>query len=305
MKDKIGIAIITYRAKQLLPASLPPLLDSSIPAKILVVNSSSNDGTVELAREMGAETLVVPRSSFNHGTTREVARKALGTEIVVMTTPDAIAKDRHVIEKLVQPLLSKEAAAAYARQIPHDGSDLFESFPRDFNYPLESHVRSIQDVETYGSYLFFFSDSFAAYRNDALDSIGGFSSVLTGEDTVAIAKLLHAGYKIAYRAEAEVKHSHKYTLLQEFKRYFDTGLAREGYKHLLQVAGTDDKRGKEFALSLLRKTASEQPHLIPYATLHILSKWLGYKIGQKSLNAPHSFKKWVSSQDFYWLNQQI
>ncbi|MFV0340853.1 MAG: glycosyltransferase [Parachlamydiaceae bacterium] len=305
MQDKIGVAVITYRAKDLLPTSLPPLLKSSIPTKVLVVNSSSNDGTVELAKAMGADTLVVPRNSFNHGTTREVARKALGTEIVVMTTPDAIAVDNHVIEKLVQPLLTKEASASYARQLPHNNADLFESFPREFNYPPKSHIRSLQEVRDFGSYLFFFSDSFAAYRNDALDSIGGFSSVLTGEDTVAIAKLLHAGHKIAYRAEAEVKHSHRYTLLQEFKRYFDTGLAREGYKNLLEVAGTDDKRGKEFALSLLRKTASERPHLIPYATLHILSKWLGYKIGQKSLNAPHSFKKWMSSQDFYWLNHQI
>lgn len=300
MKDKVGVAVITYCAKKLLPTSLPPLLNASVPTKVLVVNSSSNDGTVELAKEMGAETLVVPRKSFNHGTTRELARKALGTEIVVMMTPDAIAIDNHVIEKLITPLVTKEASASYARQIPHDNADLFESFPREFNYPAKSHIRSLQDIDLYGSYLFFFSDSFAAYRNEALDAIGGFTHVLTGEDTVAIAKLLHAGHKIAYQADAEVKHSHRYTLLQEFKRYFDTGLAREGYKNLLQIAGSDDRRGKEFAIALLKKTAQENPALLPYAVVQTLSKWLGYKIGQRSLNAPLSLKKKLSAQDFYW-----
>lgn len=302
MENKVGVAVITYNAKKLLPNSLPPLLNASIPTKVLVVNSSSTDGTVELAKEMGSETLVVPRKSFNHGTTRELARKALGTEIVVMMTPDAIAIDNQVIEKLVDPLISKKASAAYARQLPHDNSGLFESFPREFNYPAESHIRSLKDLEKHGSYLFFFSDSFSAYRNDALDEIGGFTHVLTGEDTVAIAKLLHAGHKIAYQAEALVKHSHSYTLLQEFKRYFDTGLAREGYKNLLEIAGTDDKRGREFAKALLKKTASEHPALLPYAIIQTLSKWLGYKIGQRSLNAPLSLKKALSGQDFYWNN---
>ena len=76
---------------------------------MLVVNSSSRDGTVELAQEMGAETLVVARRDFNHGTTRELARKVLGTDIAVMITPDAIASGPEMLSALVRPLIMDSA----------------------------------------------------------------------------------------------------------------------------------------------------------------------------------------------------
>jgi rhamnosyltransferase len=296
----IGIALITHNAKHHLSKCLPPLLNSSLKPKVLVVNSSSTDGTVEEALRMGADTLVIPRAEFNHGLTRELARKTLGTDIVVMMTPDAYAVDNHVIEKLVAPLLKKKASVAYARQIPHDGAGLFESFPREFNYPTESHIRSIFDVTHYGIYTVFCSDTCAAYLNEALNEINGFQEVLTGEDTVAVAKLLHRGHRIAYVAEAIVKHSHHYSLLQEFRRHFDTGLARKTYENLLLFAGSDSTRGKEYVRALFAKIKNEKPWLMPYACLHVIAKWLGYRIGAASVNAPHWFKKALSSQDFYW-----
>ncbi|BCH79609.1 hypothetical protein SEL3844_17250 [Salmonella enterica subsp. enterica serovar 4,[5],12:i:-] len=38
------------------------------------------------------------------------------------------------------------------------------------------------------------------------------------------AKMIQAGYKVAYCAEAVVRHSHNYTPREEFQRYFDTGV---------------------------------------------------------------------------------
>ena len=76
-RPTVGVAVITYKAVALLPECLPALLESPLKPRVLVVNSSSGDGTVELARKMGAETLVIPRYEFNHGTTRELARDQL------------------------------------------------------------------------------------------------------------------------------------------------------------------------------------------------------------------------------------
>lgn len=301
MKDPtIGVAVITYRAKHHLPFCLPPFLTSPLKPRVVVVNSSSNDGTVELAQEMGAEILIVPRAEFNHGTTREKARQYLNTDIVVMVTPDAYAADKHVLEKLVAPIILKKSSASYARQIPHDDADIFESFAREFNYPSTSHLRSLKDINTYGVYTYFCSDSCAAYSNKALDEVGGFPAVLTGEDTVVVAKMLQKGRSIAYVAEACVKHSHRYTLWQEFQRHFDTGLARKEYGHLLQLGGCDEKRGKDYVVSLVGRLMREQPLLIPYAGLQSLIKWIGYRLGRSSGKAPLWFKKALSSQDFYW-----
>jgi rhamnosyltransferase len=296
----IGVAVITYRAKHHLPFCLPPFLTSPLKPRVVVVNSSSYDGTVELAEEMGVETLIIPRAEFNHGTTREKARQYLNTDIVVMVTPDAYATDKHVLERLVEPIILKKSSASYARQIPHDGADIFEAFAREFNYPSTSHVRSLNDINTYGVYTYFCSDSCAAYSSEALDEVGGFPDVLTGEDTVVVAKMLQKGRAIAYVAEACVNHSHRYTLWQEFQRHFDTGLARKEYSHLLQLGGCDEKRGKDYVISLMRRLMREQPLLLPYAALQSIIKWIGYRLGRSSGKAPLWFKKALSGQDFYW-----
>lgn len=296
---KVGVAIITHNARHHLPYCLPPLLQSELKPHIVLVNSSSTDGTVELAKQFGVETVVIPRKEFNHGTTRELARKILNTDIVVMTTPDAYATTG-ALDKLVEPIIQNKASLAYSRQIPHQGANIWESFPRKFNYPDKSQLRSIADVAEYGVYTFFFSDSFGAYSNAALEEIGGFCPVLTGEDTVLCAKLLLKGHKVAYVAESLVHHSHHYSLLQEFKRHFDTGLARESYKEWLISGGKDSKRGKAYVKELLNYLAKESPHLIPYALLQSVVKFTGYYLGKKLINAPKSVKKQFSAQDFYW-----
>jgi rhamnosyltransferase len=273
---------------------------SPLKPHILVVNSSSNDGTVELAGELGAETLVIPRASFNHGSTRELARKHLGTDVVVMMTPDAYMVDEKALEKLVAPILEGKASASYARQIAHHGADFFESFPREFNYPAEGHVRSIEDLGRYGVYTYFCSNSCAAYSNKALDEVGGFERLLLGEDTVAVAKLLKKGHKIAYAADALVHHSHRYSLAEEFRRSFDTGLARSGYAGFIDSPGGDSGRGMEYVKAMNKDLLKKAPHKIPYGLCHVLSKWVGYKIGTLSVNAPLWFKRTLSSQDFFW-----
>jgi rhamnosyltransferase len=306
MKKKIsvGTAFITHEAKQHLPYCLPPLLSSPIQPRVLVVNSSSGDGTVQLAQEMGAETLIIPRSAFNHGTAREQARKYLNTDIVVLMTPDAYAVSNDFLEPLLEPLFRGEASISYARQIPHKGASFFETFPRQFNYPNESHIRGHEDLKKYGVYTFFCSNACAAYINSALDEIGGFPEILFGEDTICVARLLRKGHKIAYRAESIVQHSHDYSLLQEFRRHFDIGLVRKQYQQLLVAPGNDSQRGWKYLSQMMQTVAKYKPSLLPYACLNIASKWCGYRLGQWSLNAPNWFKKLLSSQDFYWHNKR-
>lgn len=47
---------------------------------------------------------------------------------------------------------------------------------------------------------------------------------ILSKDTNVAAKMILVEYSIAYVAEAMVYHSHDYTILEEFKRYFDIGV---------------------------------------------------------------------------------
>ena len=296
----IGCVIPTYQAEHHLIKCLSPLIQSPLKPSVLVIDSSSKDATVEIAQSLGAKTFVIPPSEFNHGTTREKARLLLGTDIVCMLTQDAYLADKDALSHLVAPLIDNQAKVSYARQIPHHNASFFEAFPRLYNYPKTSQLRGIEDASKYGVYTFFCSDSCAAYCNSALNEIGGFEETLLGEDTVAAAKLLRKGYKIAYCAEALVYHSHKYSLWEEFKRSFDTGLARKNYASLIACKSSDAKRGYGYVQSMMAKLIKTDPGLMPYAFAHAAAKWGGYQLGKKSTKAPTWFKKTFSSQKFYW-----
>jgi rhamnosyltransferase len=298
----IGVAVITYRAVSLLPKCLPPLLASPLRPKVLVVNSSSNDGTVELAEQLGAGVLVVPRNQFNHGATREIARRALGTDIVVMMTPDATPVSQDLLDNLVRPIVHGKASIAYARQVPRKGADFFEAFPRQFNYPDRSELRSIADVKRLGPQTFFCSNVCAAWSNAALDSIGGFSPTLSLEDAVATVKLLNAGHTIAYCADAVAEHSHNYSLSQEFRRHFDTGYVRAEHRKSLLAQTGDERNGAGYASAMLYRLIREHPHAIPYALANIACKYAGYRLGFHGHRLPLWLKRRVSAQDFYWQN---
>jgi rhamnosyltransferase len=299
-RPSIGVIIPTFQAAKHLAYCLPLIAQSPLKPRILVIDSSSTDQTVAIAKEWGAETIVIAQSQFNHGLTREKGRLHLKTDIVVMLTQDAYPLSTNLLEELVRPIIEGQASVAYARQLPHVNAGFFEAFPRSFNYPVSSHVRGIEDIATHGSYTFFCSNSCAAYLNSALQEIGGFSAVLFGEDTVAVAKLLHRHHKVAYVATAQVRHSHHYSLKQEFCRHFDIGLARHTYQHLIAIAGKDSQRGKAYVQTLISELIQKKPTLIPYALLQTTLKFLGYQLGKMSSKAPIWFKRICSSQKFYW-----
>lgn len=300
MSLSLGVIFITHNSRHHLDHCLPPVLKSHLKPRILVVNSSSNDGTVDRAQEMGAETLVIPRHEFNHGATRELARKYLKTDIIVFMTPDAYPKDDDFLDELIKPIITGEAEISYARQIPHKDADFFETFPRQFNYPEKSHIRSKEDLAFHGAYTFFCSNTCAAYNNKVLNEIGGFDPSLFGEDTIAAAKLIAKGYRVAYVAESVVHHSHRYNLKQEFQRHFDIGLSRKKSADLFAIAGRVEKRGSVYLGTMLKQLIIKNPFLIPYALIHCGVKFLGYQLGRRSLKAPLWFKERMSSQDFFW-----
>ncbi len=300
-KLSIGVAIITYKDKRHLENCLPPLINSPLKPKVMVFNSTSVDGTVELAKKLGAETLVIPRTEMNHGYARDISRKTLGTDIVVMMTPDAYAKP-DMLEKLIKPIVEGKAAIAYARQVAHDGANIISRFGREFNFPSESNIRSIKDAPKYGRYTGFCSDACTAWSNKALDEIGGFRWTLSGEDAIAAAMILRKGYKIAYVADAIVNHSHNYTPTKEFVRHFDTGMYRKQWDKILDLGGGgDQKRGISYARALFAHVLKNEPLMIFTAIAQLTMGWLGYQFGRLCYHrAPDWLYKAVSPADFFW-----
>jgi rhamnosyltransferase len=222
-------------------------------------------------------------------------------EILVYMTQDAHLLTPDSVAELIRPFQDPSIGAAYGRQLPRPDAGALERHARAFNYPDQSAVRSLDDAPRLGIRATFLSNSFSAYRRSALLAVGGFpADTIMAEDTLVAAKLLLAGWKTAYVAEATVLHSHPYTIVEEFKRYFDTGVYHIREPWLLQRFGTASGEGKRFVLSELRSLCPSNIHLMPVAALRTLSKYLGYQLGRREASIPLSLKRRLSLHKRFW-----
>jgi rhamnosyltransferase len=245
MKNKeVTVIIPTLNAIETIVCLLDSLLrQTQMPDEIIVVDSESSDETALLASTYPRTRVIeISRADFDHGGTRDMAFRASNGDIVVFFTQDIVIRDDTLIETLVQATLLDGVACAFGRQIARSDAALYEKYTRTFNYPEQSNLRSAKDISRLGIKAFFLSDVCAAYRRDAYLAVGGFDHPIpTNEDMLIAAKFLHAGYQIAYCAEAVVLHSHRYSWKQEYARNFLIGKVLRQYRSRF----SDAKAGPE------------------------------------------------------------
>ncbi|BBI49658.1 hypothetical protein HORIV_20790 [Vreelandella olivaria] len=73
--------------------------------------------------------------------------------------------------------LMTPAWGAFGRQLPHPDASPIAAHARYFNYPDESRVVATADIPRLGIKTAFLSNSFAAYRREALSARAGFPKV--------------------------------------------------------------------------------------------------------------------------------
>ncbi|QEM08210.1 glycosyltransferase family 2 protein [Mucilaginibacter rubeus] len=299
----ISLLIPTLNAGEIWPQVLQSVNDQNIElADKIIVDSGSTDNTVAVGQQFGFKVININKSEFNHGGTRQLLVNAVpNADICIFITQDAILASPQSLTNIVNVFNDPEIGMAYGRQLPHKNAQILESHARLYNYPDESHVRAPDDIVKMGFKVFFCSNSFSAYRRDALLAIGGFSSdSIMGEDAIVAAKMLIAGYKKAYVADATAHHSHTYTLLQEFRRYFDTRVFHEQNKWLIDDFGKPTGEGIKFMKAELSYVVKHKKSRIFKSVFSLGAKWLGYKTGKFYKKLPTPVLKKLSMHSYYW-----
>lgn len=272
------------------------------PSIKILVDTSSTDQTTKLARNYGFRVISILPHEFNHGRTRSFALDYIGNaDIVVFMTQDAILAEPTALQKLISSFDDPNVAVAYGRQLPHENANIFARHLRLFNYPEYSMIISREDIPRLGIRAPFCSNSFAAYRVSALNEIGRFpNNTIVGEDVCAAARMLLKGWKIYYNAEACVFHSHNYSLIQEFKRYFDIGVFHSRQKWLHQNFGKADSEGFKYLISEAKYVIRNNILLMPVWGCRVLAKLIGYKLGLYERWIPKRLKIIISMHKLYW-----
>ncbi|TAN42784.1 MAG: glycosyltransferase [Nitrospirae bacterium] len=298
----VSVIIPTLNAGKQIGLLLEKLRSQTMPCEILVLDSSSDDATVSIARSYNAGTIVINRDDFDHGGSRTMAGKTAQGDIVAYLTQDALPADTEMLQRLIRPFADAATGAVYGRQLPAPDATPFAAHLRLFNYPASSCMKNLSDKQTYGIKTPFLSNSCAAYRRSALEAIGWFrDGMILGEDTSAGADLLRAGYTLAYAADATVHHSHNYTAAEEFRRYFDIGVfhAREAW--LLEEFGGAGGEGAAYVMSAASHLLAGRRYLLlPELMLRSGLKLIGYDLGRIYKRLPLSLIRKMSMHPSWW-----
>lgn len=276
---------------------------SMAPTEVLILDSESQDETARLSTAAGFSVLRVDRRTFNHGGTRRFGVKHFGNriDILICMTQDAVLASSNAIRNLLAAFEDESVGAAYGRQLPAESASPLAEHARLFNYPSDSRTVCPDNRRALGFKACFLSNSFAAYRLTDLNATGGFpNNVILGEDTSVAAHMLLAGRCIRYEAAACARHSHNYSLAEEFRRYFDTGVFHARERWLLDAFGGAGGEGFRFVTSELRFLLKKAPWLIPSALLRTACKLAGYRLGRAESRLPVRLKRHLSMFRGFW-----
>ncbi|MES2268532.1 MAG: glycosyltransferase family 2 protein [Bacteroidota bacterium] len=281
-ETRIALFIPTYNAGDSWADLLNALQQQSLKPNIFaVIDSSSSDATVQLAKNQGAEVLNIAQKEFTHGLARHRLTESFpDNDIFIFMTQDAMPASDQSLANLVKAFDDNAVGVAYGRQLPRLAAGPIERQERLFNYPEVSSVRSEADIPRLGFKTIFCSNSFAAYRKTAYLESGGFPpEAQFGEDTILTAKIINKGWKIAYVADAIVIHSHGYNLAEEAARYREIGKFHRRNQWLFENFGKPGKEGFKLLFSQLLFVLKNNPISLPLVPIRIANKWLAYKKG--------------------------
>jgi rhamnosyltransferase len=272
------------------------------PHRKLVVDSSSNDGTKELAEQHGFEVLTIDKIDFNHGGTRDMAINYLSDcDILIFLTQDAILADEKSLENILSSFNDPLVAVTYGRQLPHLNAGPIGTHARLYNYSSISGIKTMADIPVYGFKTIFCSNSFSAYRRTDYVAIGGFKcDLIFGEDAHITGRLILGGKKVVYNATAMVYHSHDYSFREDARRYFDIGVFHTRDQWMTEKFGGASGEGMRFVRSEATYLLKNAWHLLPSAALRTFIKFGFYRLGRMEKKLPFKLKKLISMNRRYW-----
>ncbi len=219
-----SVIIPTYNGGELFKKVISTLRRQRTPwpFEIVVVDSTSTDGTAEFCLESADIVFMqIPQSEFSHGRTRnQAAAKARG-EFIAFLTQDAEPADEFWLYNLVTTLERyPNAAGAFGRHVPWPEHspfikrDLclhfvqFDEQPVAVSKATDGQRWNAGDIH-WKQFLHFYSDNNSCLRRSIWQRIP-YPDIPYGEDQVWARQIIEAGYEKVYARDAVVYHSHDY-----------------------------------------------------------------------------------------------
>lgn len=309
MQYSVDVILLTYKPAKPVLRLIKALEEQTYPVrKIIIMNTEERYfyslfyGTGFLEKYRNIEVHHLSEKEFDHGRTRAKGVQYSKADVFVCMTQDALPVDNQLIQNLICALTKQDnIAAAYARQLPHPDCREIEKYTRSFNYPEDSFIKSLQDMERLGIKTFFCSNVCAVYNREIYENMGGFvKKAIFNEDMIYAGHAVNAGYCIAYAAEACVQHSHNYTCMQQFHRNFDLGVSQAEHPEVFDIVSSEQEGMKLVRDTIRHLCKTGHRVLIPYLFVSSAFKLIGYQLGKHFQSLPLRMVRWCSASKTYW-----
>ena len=232
------------------------------PRRILVMNTGEQYWNREWEKCPILEVHHLEQKDFDHGGTRRRAAELSNADIMIFMTQDALPADRKVIGNLVCAVSENPGAgAAYARQLPRADCRFLERYTRSFNYPEQSSVKSLADIDKYGIKTYF---------------------------------------SVVYAADARVYHSHNYSGRQQFHRNFDLGVSQAEHPEIFEGVPSEGEGIRLVKRSLGYLIRTGHFWLIPQLIWQSGMKYAGYFLGKRYRKLPRKVVLACTMSPYYW-----
>ncbi len=202
--------------------------------EIVIVDSGSTDGSVEIAQRHGAAVHGIDKREFSHGGTRNRLMELSSSDHVAFVTQDATPASPRWLASLLEGFEQADDVAATFG--PHearpDASHMIKSeMERHFaswgeggtEIDVQRLDRTPAGLAAYREFpgkLTFLSDVNCCLARWAWERIP-YRDVPYAEDQLLGRELIEAGYAKVFHPGARVLHSHDYPPGEFFRRYFD------------------------------------------------------------------------------------
>jgi rhamnosyltransferase len=266
--------------------------------ELVIIDSSSTDGTAELGREHADVFISIRKEEFNHGITRNRAIAKSRGAFIALLVQDATPADAHWLEALVDNFADEKVAGCYSRQVPRPECPpllkaRLERWSASRAERVEKAVAGEEELlQVPGKEqvdLIAFDNVSSCIRRSVWERMP-FPERPFGEDLWWARSVLLSGYKIVFEPRSAVIHSHANSLFYEFKRvYLDhqnwndlIGLRLFG--RLREVWGASISGVQEARQDLKNQGLSGLPYVywVAYALPYVLSQNLAQFLGGNS-----------------------
>jgi rhamnosyltransferase len=231
MTARISVVLPTLNAGPVLDGLLAAVSrqDGAFETEVIAIDSGSTDGTVARLREGGVTVIGVPRTTFNHGQTRNQALAHAKGDFAVLMVQDAVPVSRGWLSALVDPLVRDGSiAGTFARQVPAARASRVTAHylaqwvaartePRVIGPLTREAFDRMSPAERHAACAF---DNVCSCIRLRVWQDYPFQPTAIAEDLEWARDVLLAGHKLAYVPDAVVEHSHERPVSYELQRTY-------------------------------------------------------------------------------------